>query len=91
VDVSWYFKGGTLGLFLVGFMSRLSTDRAAINGICTGVPVILWMTIPPRWEFLPSAVQSPFPLFLIIVFGPASILAVGLTVTFFTRKKTEEK
>ena len=85
------FGGGTLGLFLLGFMSRFSTNRAAISGICTGVPIILWMTLSPRWDFLPPEVQSPFHSFLIIVFGTASILAVGLTVTFFTHKQRKVK
>lgn len=71
------FGGGTLGLFLLGFLSRRATGRAALSGVIVGVTVILWMTLSPRWTALPAALRSPFHGFLIIVFGTAAILGVG--------------
>jgi SSS family solute:Na+ symporter len=75
------FGGGTLGLFLLGFISRRIPSRAALVGVVAGVLVILWMTLSPRIESLPTAFQSPFHGFLIIVFGTATILLTGLAVT----------
>ena len=72
------FGGGTLGLFLLGFFSRRTGNRAAQAGVAAGVAVILWMTLSPRAASIPPAWRSPFHEFLIIVFGTAAILAVGL-------------
>ncbi len=75
------FGGGTLGLFLLGFISRRIPSRAALTGVVAGVVVILWMTLSPKITSLPAAFQSPFHGFLIIVFGTATILLVGLLAT----------
>ncbi|HEX2100630.1 MAG TPA: sodium:solute symporter [Candidatus Synoicihabitans sp.] len=71
------FGGGTLGLFLLGFLSRRASARAAAIGVAAGVLLILWMTLSPRWAALPAEWRSPFHGFLIIVFGTAAILLVG--------------
>lgn len=75
------FGGGTLGVFLLGFISRRVPSRAALAGVVLGVWVILWMTLSPRMSSWPAALQSPFHGFLIIVFGTATILLTGLVVT----------
>jgi SSS family solute:Na+ symporter len=72
------FGGGTLGLFLLGFFSTRTGNRAAQAGVVAGVALILWMTVSPRAAWLPPAWRSPFHEFLIIVFGTAAVLAVGL-------------
>ncbi len=74
------FGGGTLGLFLLGFLSRRTGNRAAMAGVGTGIALILWMTVSPRWTSVPSAWRSPFHEFLVIVFGTVAVLAVGLAV-----------
>jgi SSS family solute:Na+ symporter len=74
------FGGGTLGLFLLGFFSKKTGNRAAQAGVSAGVALILWMTLSPRAVSLPPAWRSPFHEFLIIVFGTAAVLAVGLVV-----------
>ena len=71
------FGGGTLGLFLLGFLSRRASGRAALIGVVAGVALILWMTLSPRWSSWPDAWRSPFHGFLIIVFGTAAILGIG--------------
>jgi solute:Na+ symporter, SSS family len=72
------FGGGTLGLFLLGFVSRRAGNRAAMAGVGTGIALILWMTVSPKWAALPPSWRSPFHDFLIIVFGTVAVLVVGL-------------
>ena len=72
------FGGGTLGLFLLGFVSRRAGNRAAMAGVGTGIALILWMTLSPTWAAVPPSWRSPFHDFLIIVFGTAAVLGVGL-------------
>ena len=75
------FGGGTLGLFLLGFISRQASNRAAVIGVSMGVVVIVWMTLSPRGDWFPAAFRNPFHGYMIIVFGTAVILCVGLLVT----------
>jgi SSS family solute:Na+ symporter len=79
------FGGGTLGLFLLGFVSRRVSSGGAAAGVGAGVAVILWMTLSPRWTTLPAVWRSPFHDFLIIVFGTAAVLVVGL----FARRRAD--
>jgi solute:Na+ symporter, SSS family len=72
------FGGGTLGLFLLGFVSRRASARSAAAGVAAGIVLTLWMTLSPSWTALPASWRSPFHDFLVIVFGTAVILAVGL-------------
>jgi SSS family solute:Na+ symporter len=72
------FGGGSLGLFLLGFVSRRAGNRAAMAGVGTGIVLILWMTLSPKWAAVPPSWRSPFHDFLIIVFGTAAVLGVGL-------------
>jgi SSS family solute:Na+ symporter len=72
------FSGGTLGLFLLGFVSSRARAGAAAAGLTTGVAVILWMTASPRLGTGPAAWRSPFHEFLIIVIGTLAVLGVGL-------------
>lgn len=76
------FGGGTLGLFLLGFLSRRATNLAAAIGVAVGVTIILWMSLSPKaGPWLSDSLRSPFHSFLIIVFGTAAILLVGLVAT----------
>lgn len=74
------FGGGTVGLFLLGFVSRRADNRSALAGVGAGLALIVWMTLSPRGSALPPAWRSPFHEFLIIVFGTAAVLAVGLAL-----------
>jgi SSS family solute:Na+ symporter len=84
-------SGGSLGLFLLGLISRRTSNRGAIAGVTAGVLVILWMTVSPKWTFWPEALRSPFHGFLTIVFGTAAILLIGFLVTAFTRRETPSR
>jgi SSS family solute:Na+ symporter len=81
------FGGGTLGLFLLGFFSRRSTNVAAITGVVAGVIVISWMTLSPLIAAVPEALRSSFDRFLITVFGTAVILIVGLLATALLQRR----
>jgi SSS family solute:Na+ symporter len=85
------FGGGMLGLFLLGFLSRRATNRAALAGVATGVVLILWMTVSPRWPALSAAWRSPFHEFLIIVFGTAAVMVVGLLLGSATSRPSSRE
>jgi solute:Na+ symporter, SSS family len=72
------FGGGTLGLFLMGFISKRATSRSAMIGVGAGVVLILWMTISPTWSAVPPEWRSPFHGFLIMVFGTIMVMSVGM-------------
>lgn len=90
LDTWWQLAGilggGMLGLFLLGMITRASTNRAAVVGVVTGLVVIVWMTFSPGMAGLPAALRSPFHGFLIIVFGTAAILVAGLLVTALSKR-----
>ncbi len=79
------FGGGTLGLFLLGFLSRKPRAFSAAVGVIVGLLVIVWMTLSPKIPGLPAGLVSPFNGFLIVVFGTSAILIVGLLVTAWLR------
>lgn len=81
------FSGGTLGLFLLGILSRRATSRSALGGVAAGVILILWMTLSPKWTAVPDLLRSPFHGFLIVVFGTATILLVGFVATALSNRK----
>jgi SSS family solute:Na+ symporter len=85
LDVWWMlagvFGGGMLGLFLLGYLSKRTNNRAALAGVSAGVLVILWMSLSPKWTGALAAFKSPFHGFLTIVFGTLAVVLVGLLVT----------
>lgn len=85
LDAYWMlagiFSGGMVGLFLLGFLSRKATSRAALAGVILGVCCITWMTLsmphlgvwPQAWE----AWRCPWNELMIPVCGTVVILLVG--------------
>ncbi|MBM3334836.1 sodium:solute symporter, partial [Candidatus Sumerlaeota bacterium] len=84
------FSGGMLGLFLLGLISRRTTNPAALTGVIVGVLVIAWMTFSPRLTGSLEPLRSPFHGFMITVIGTLTILLVGLLVSLFTRRPEKD-
>jgi SSS family solute:Na+ symporter len=84
LDVWWQlagmFSGGTLGLFLLGFLSRRAGSTGAAAGVVLGVLVIVWMSLSATdsWKETWTQFRSPLHGFLAIVAGTAIILLVGV-------------
>jgi solute:Na+ symporter, SSS family len=94
LDVWWnlagIFGGGMLGLFLLGRLAARASNGAAALAVAAGVAVMLWMALSPQAGWLPAALRSPFHPLLTIVFGTATILAVGFAAAvLFHHKDTE--
>ncbi|MDP2227126.1 MAG: sodium:solute symporter [Moraxellaceae bacterium] len=82
------FGGGMLGLFLLGFLSRRAGRSAALVAVATGVLVILWMSLSPKWGGALAGWSSPFHGFLTIVFGTAALLLTGLLATVLLKPRS---
>ena len=84
--LSGIFSGGLLGLFLLGWGTKVKNPQA-FYAVITGVLIIIWMTfpgiIPPRLGFL----RSPFHANMTIVIGTLSIFIGGLLFASFSKRK----
>lgn len=85
------FGGGTLGLFLLGLISRRAGSAAGAIGVGAGVLLILWMTFSLGDSWIPEGVRSPFHNNLIIVFGTATILLLGSLVACLVGSRSKGK
>ncbi len=101
LDVWWklasIFSGGMLGLFLLGYFSKMVTNISAIIGVVVGVIVIGWMSLSPiffKSQYL-MRFASPFHSYLSIVFGTVMIFLVGFLIGYlisgFKRKGADSK
>ncbi len=78
-DLAGLFSGGTLGLFLLGLISRRAGNAAGAIGVAVGVAVITWMTLPKLVD-VPAEWRSPLHSHMTIVVGTLTIFLVGLLV-----------
>jgi len=89
--------GGVLGLFLLGLVARRATGRIAGVSVCTGVLVILWMTLsrikvgevavwPEAW----SAWRSPLHEMSAATVGTATILVLGTALARLGKRSRAE-
>jgi SSS family solute:Na+ symporter len=78
--LSGIFSGGLLGLFLLGWLTRVN-NPSAIIAVIIGILCTIWMTIPgilpPGFEWL----KSPFHANMIIVIGTLAIFLSGLLIS----------
>jgi len=93
LDVWWklasIFSGGMLGLFLLGYFSKMVTKTSAIIGVVAGVLVIGWMSLSPLIFTSPELTRfaSPFHSYLSIVFGTVVIFITGFLLGVIINKK----
>ncbi|NQT16071.1 MAG: sodium/solute symporter, partial [Planctomycetes bacterium] len=94
LDAWWFLSGifvaGMLGVFLLGMVSRMATNAAAVTGAVCGVvataSIVCWIVVPESWGWPPS----PLHKFFIPVLGTATIVGVGLVVSCFLGSGSEE-
>lgn len=92
LDVWWKWSGilggGTLGLFLLGRISRRADGVGAAIGVILATGLSLWMTFSKDWTRLPDHFRSPFHPLLVIVFCTIVILGVGLLFAALRKPRT---
>jgi solute:Na+ symporter, SSS family len=95
LDVWWRWSGilggGTLGLFLLGRMSKRADGVGGAAGVVAATLLSLWMTFSKDWTRLPGPMRSPFHPFLVIVFCTIVVLGVGLLVALVRKPRTRER
>jgi SSS family solute:Na+ symporter len=96
LDAWWEVAGllgaGTLGLFLLGRMSRRASRPAGIVAVVVGVIVVLWMfsSQKPWWPGSLAAYRNPLHAFMVIVIGTSAVLGIGLLVTRLTSRRDDD-
>lgn len=87
--LSSIFSGGILGLFLLGFVVKKASSKAAAIGVLCGVVVIGWMSLSP--VLLTNSTLEGFKntlhTNLTIVMGTLTIFVVGFMLTGIFSKK----
>lgn len=79
--LSSIFSGGMLGLFLLGFLTRRVSNKAALIGALAGIMMICWISAY-NWVGLPNPhIHS----YMAIVLGTATIFFVGFIAGLFLK------
>jgi SSS family solute:Na+ symporter len=76
------FSGGMLGLFLLGYFTRRTRNPEAVGGVIVGLLVILWMSVPDWFPFMPH-----LNAFLAIVFGTSAVFLTGFLLSLFFQRR----
>lgn len=88
LDIWWklagIFAGGMLGLFLLGYLSKQTSNIHAKIGAILGVLVIAWMSFK---DSFPIHFQSPFESKMTVVLGTLTIVLVGIGFSLFKKKQ----
>lgn len=89
LDVWWTWagviSGGMLGLFLLGFLSRRVTSRAAAIAVGLGLIVLIWAALT-NGKLLPPAWSFPLHPFLTSGVGTGVIVLTGFFLTVASRR-----
>jgi SSS family solute:Na+ symporter len=86
-QLSGIFAAGMLGLFLLGIISRQTSNHEAIIATIIGVIVIIWLTFPAIIPDQYASLRSTFNTNMIIVVGTLAIFLTGILLTK-TRRQT---
>jgi SSS family solute:Na+ symporter len=80
-QLSGIFAAGMLGLFLLGIISRQTSNHEAIIATIIGVIVIIWLTFPAIIPDQYASLRSTFNTNMIIVVGTLAIFLTGILLT----------
>ena len=80
-ELSGIFAGCTLGLFLLGLISRQTKNVEALLATIIGAIVILWMIFSDRLSGEYAFLKNPLHKNMIIVVGTLTIFLVGVLIT----------
>ncbi len=85
LDVWWLLSGifasGTLGLFLLGIISRNTKNAEALIATIIGLIIIVWMTFSPNLTDEYEYLKFPLHQNMIMVVGTLSIFLIGVIIT----------
>jgi SSS family solute:Na+ symporter len=79
------FSGGMLGLFLLGFLTKVKGNISPVIGTLVGVLSILVLSIPEFFKFL-FGIENPFHNYLVIVIGTSIIFLTGFLFMIILKK-----
>ena len=86
------FRGGMLGLFLLGLISKKVNNTSAVIGVILGLIVIGWMSLSPF--LFPGTIMekytSPFHSYLSIVFGTTTIFITGFLAGYILKNPSQQ-
>ena len=81
LDVWWQisavFGGGMLGLFLLGLMLPTASSKTAQIATVTGIMVVAWNNLLPKFEIIPQWAVLPLHPLLVGLVGTVTILIIG--------------
>jgi SSS family solute:Na+ symporter len=74
-----------LGLFLLGFLTKVKGNISPVIGTLVGVLSILVLSIPEFFKFL-FGIENPFHNYLVIVIGTSIIFLTGFLFMIILKK-----
>lgn len=77
------FMGGTLGIFILGLISKKAKSPAAIIGLIAGTLIIAWSFAT---QYLPEKYVFPLNVLMTYTVANCVIVLVGLLITLFKRQ-----
>ena len=82
-------SGGLLGIYLLGFFTKIGDDISILVGIVFTLAFTLWMTLSSM-GWLPESLQSPIHSYYAGILGHILMFVVGFAVGSVLRRKTDE-
>jgi len=78
--------GGLLGLFLLGFCTRVGDDRSVLTGIACTLLFVLWSALSSM-GWLPAQIQTPFDNYYTGLIGHVITFGVGFSMAKLFEKQ----
>ena len=83
IQLTALLGGGVLGIYLIGFFTRLGDARAIWCGIVTTLAYTLW-----TMGILPLPIEVKFDLYYAAIFGNLVMFLIGFTAGLVFRRRT---